>query len=694
MTHAKFPLWPTVDGKCTCSDDCDRAGKHPRVAWASFEGAVAEGEPYGIATGRRSGFFAVDIDIKRVDGETNLARLGELTESYEVTTPSGGAHVYYSLPDFPVPTCTDFPCEGVDIRGEGGFVVGPGSMGKNGQPYTVAQEGPINDAPRWLLDILRAKAHERLQLPEKAVGYEPVTGEDLALAMAKGERFLRDTEPCVSGQGGNDRLWRTCLRLTKGLRLPEDAALALLGPYNSRCLPPWDEATLSRNVQRAARESKVAPGDVADGCRWDGPKAAPVPVTDDRQRPDPNHRYTIDVYANSGGSEKTIPIEIREASAVLTNLRDEWRGVWQWDEFAERIIAINPPFRLDAETKGFTDDDALKVQLWFGVCKTRISKDMTADAIRNAARARPFHPVKDYLARLPRATTRHLESFEKFFGRDDAQSGDFVRKWLIAAVARVYSPGCQVDTVLTLCGARGGEKKSTFFHTLFAPWYRTDLPDISDARKIGQALCAHWCVEMGELDTLKRSEKEALKEFLVRRVDKYDPKYSRGEIHAPRQCVIGGTTNDIEFLDSLDSAVRRRFWPIEVMCRLDIDWLTEHRDEIFAEARDAYLAGEKWWYEEESALDEAKESYVMTSSIEDMLRTYLDSPGALRSLDRKNVTAIYHLITGVTQNKQPITKSQEIELSAALRRTKGLHKSRNNSNRVWLVDDHLKLVKK
>lgn len=139
-----FPLYPVVDGKCTCRHGatCTTAGKHPSVPWARLKkGEQVDGPKgcsYGIATGERSGIIVVDTDMKEtMNGEASLALLGGLPSTFTVATPTGGFHRYYKWPGFRVRNSASELGPGIDIRGDGGFVVAPYSKHRNGGTYTV-----------------------------------------------------------------------------------------------------------------------------------------------------------------------------------------------------------------------------------------------------------------------------------------------------------------------------------------------------------------------------------------------------------------------------------------------------------------------------------------------------------------------------------------------------------------------------
>lgn len=104
---------------------------------------------YGLLTGK--GFIVVDVDIKNGKDGRNWEWYEELPTTYTVRTPSGGFHFYYALPqDFTASTNHMFTPIGVEIQGDGAYVVGVGSTG-------YSKEGDIKDvvlAPSWLLELV------------------------------------------------------------------------------------------------------------------------------------------------------------------------------------------------------------------------------------------------------------------------------------------------------------------------------------------------------------------------------------------------------------------------------------------------------------------------------------------------------------------------------------------------------------
>ena len=93
-----------------------------------------------LLTGARSsGICIVDIDLK-AGGLENFERYeeerGRAERVLTVRSPTGGLHLYFR-PPYPWRTVTDRPVPGVDLRGEGGVVMTPGSQHPRGGHYRI-----------------------------------------------------------------------------------------------------------------------------------------------------------------------------------------------------------------------------------------------------------------------------------------------------------------------------------------------------------------------------------------------------------------------------------------------------------------------------------------------------------------------------------------------------------------------------
>lgn len=132
------------------------------------------GSNWGIASGSTSGIFVVDTDS--FEGWAWFM-MHDAPSTYSVKTGSDNPyayHYYFRIPEgMKVKTSAGVLAPGVDIRGEGGMVVAPGSRHPTGSLYTVQDESPVADAPAWLLDLVVDQSAPRL--PVATDDIEPLT---------------------------------------------------------------------------------------------------------------------------------------------------------------------------------------------------------------------------------------------------------------------------------------------------------------------------------------------------------------------------------------------------------------------------------------------------------------------------------------------------------------------------------------
>jgi hypothetical protein len=198
-----------------------RGEKNPAVAWAPYQQRRATdaelrswfstGEMgIGIITGAISNIFVVDFDGE--EGAATHARLApQLGLAPASLTGGGGMHLLFRHPGRRVPTRTAL-APGMDIRGDGGFIVAPPSLHASGRPYAWDVDAhpddiPIVDAPSDFVAAICADA------PPGPGGVAPVTrapgplGLDMGLVTDGRETYMRNTVLAVA-RGLYDRLGR------------------------------------------------------------------------------------------------------------------------------------------------------------------------------------------------------------------------------------------------------------------------------------------------------------------------------------------------------------------------------------------------------------------------------------------------------------------------------------------------------
>ncbi len=333
-----FPLFGIVDGRCACGrENCPLIGKHPASLWRDVEYGSPVGRPEpGAGCAIRTGAHPKGSDVFVVDLDGPEAALlfdgmGPCPETYAVESPrvGGGWHLYFRHPGFPVKSSSGRLGPHIDIRGEGGIIVAPGSPHKSGGTYAVCDDAPIADAPEWLLAWLQSVATSA----DVQVHLGDVTGpEDLTRHRGLYAEYLRIDAPArgpaLRGRG-DQTLFEVVQRGAYDLRLPVADVLELVREhYDPRCDPPWADDLEERVIHKAndAKENSTRPRAVPlpSGCfpgvdlqpddrsvppssalgitwgQWDKPIEPPVYLLEDLI---PEHKV-VTFYA-AGGSVKS-----------------------------------------------------------------------------------------------------------------------------------------------------------------------------------------------------------------------------------------------------------------------------------------------------------------------------------------------------------------------------------------------------
>jgi predicted P-loop ATPase len=298
------------------------------------------------------------------------------------------------------------------------------------------------------------------------------------------------------------------------------------------------------------------------------------------------------------------PNAIADFRNVMIVLRNEpgFATAFAFDEMQQAVIVRAPPpicgdAQPGAACPRFADEeDVSRLQEWMQMVMPKVGRETIHWALEDFARENPVHPLR-LMLRTREIGVRQpvLENWlcPALGVPNDAYHREVGRRFAIAMVARIMEPGCQCDYMLVLEGPQG-EMKSQFCRALAGPEYFSDhVPDLrGDQVRMSMHFRGKWLVEFSDLAAFRGAEVELLKATITRRVEIYTPKYGRKERHEPRQCLFIGTTNVDDWIK--DETGGRRFWPVKVV-QVDLDWLAEYRDQLLAEAVEAYDAGEPWW---------------------------------------------------------------------------------------------------
>ena len=133
----------------------------------------------GIRTGAASGVDVLDVDPKNGGLATAQALRDQgkpLPTRSVAKTRSDGYHLYVKHNPL-IRTGTNRLGPGIDFRGDGGYVVAPGSV-VDGKVYRMIRKAPFPEVPAWLLDRIRAEEEIRSQPASKPVLLRPQPDED------------------------------------------------------------------------------------------------------------------------------------------------------------------------------------------------------------------------------------------------------------------------------------------------------------------------------------------------------------------------------------------------------------------------------------------------------------------------------------------------------------------------------------
>ena len=211
---------------------------------------------------------------------------------------------------------------------------------------------------------------------------------------------------------------------------------------------------------------------------------------------------------------------------AITALREApaWFGVLAYDEFSrETVIKAAPPWDIKlapwSERAWSSHDDLLATE-WLQREGIAVNTQTTAQAVEAVARDRSFNPVIDYLAAFITTAGRGRQmAFELSRRRQTAYNETVGKAMLIAAVARIFDPGCKVDTVPIFEGAQGA-RKSTAVKALFDPWFSDELADLG-SKDAAMQTRGVWGIEVSELDAMSRMEVSRIKAFITRTTDRF-----------------------------------------------------------------------------------------------------------------------------------------------------------------------------
>jgi len=198
-----------------------------------------------------SGIIVIDLDSAKAIEK--WLTLGPCPQTYTVTTPRG-MHLYFEHPGFRVPNSQSELAEGIDVRGDGGIIVAPGSPHASGGTYKVTVDVLPAPAPAWLLDWFRSRPAPTEVQP---AGNDVTDSTERAYRRELFAEACRTMPPSIQGQGGDRALYNLVQYGAHDLELPHaDVFEIVREDFDPRCDPPWGDE-LDERVAHQWREART-----------------------------------------------------------------------------------------------------------------------------------------------------------------------------------------------------------------------------------------------------------------------------------------------------------------------------------------------------------------------------------------------------------------------------------------------------
>lgn len=232
---------------------------------------------YGVCPGDH--FAIIDLDIGEdkngIKSFTDLECDEDLSdwitnETFTVTSPSGGKHLYVSVSNA-VGNAHNFPPKtGIDVRGAAGYVVGPYceldvKLQENdyGGKYEIETDCDIKSAPEWISSRLKKQGEKDI------LRDTPIMDVDLPTNIGIAQDYLDRTLPAIEGENGNDRTFKVVCQV-RDYGISIDTCIELImqkDGWNERCDPPWnflELAAVADNAYRYGQNRTGSKGSIID----------------------------------------------------------------------------------------------------------------------------------------------------------------------------------------------------------------------------------------------------------------------------------------------------------------------------------------------------------------------------------------------------------------------------------------------
>lgn len=540
---------------------------------------------FGVPTGPDNGFWVLDLD-KHKEGFT-FPRESELPFTLSQTTKSGGVHYFFKWDDDRPIRNKAGVMTGVDVRGDGGYVVTCPSTGYMFTKKRVNFKNDILEAPDWLYDMLSGTVVKS--------SVEAIVPLDEVKEVLD---FLDPTDEEFESRDG----WQSMLRSVYSATGGSEEGKQLFLDWSNRHGGPWNKP-VETEVERDWGSYKVG---VDNGTTW----GTAMHFAVKKGMIVPNKPVVSDTASLQQKDDAILHKNKKNGRLINTSnnlnqiLKCEYvmgkanplHNTFVFDEFAQEAVIFNElPWTRNRSGTSVRDTDSEELSYYlsekYGL---EYGDKRLMTAILTVSKRQSQHPVRNFLSGLEWDGKKRLENWlTKWCGvKDNMYTRAVAKKVLVAAVKRVFEPGCKFDNLMVLEGPQGC-RKSTLLKVLGKNWYSAphiNLNSLAEGKADAITNCfGSWIIEMEEMASVCQADEKVMKKFLSTAEDTLTLKYDRLKSTFKRQFVMVGTINlkgDGRYLRDITGG--RRIWPINVgktkRRPIDIEKFEKEVNQLWAEA--------------------------------------------------------------------------------------------------------------
>lgn len=293
-----------------------------------------------------------------------------------------------------------------------------------------------------------------------------------------------------------------------------------------------------------------------------------------------------------------------------------------YDGFRDEITVA--PDGVDLAWRPMTDADAVAIRMQLEAVGFKSApKELTRDACVLVAAENNYDSAQLWLDSLRWDGTNRCETFLRdFMGCEDTPYTRAVSLYMWSALAgRVLQPGVKADMVPIYEGDQGLRKSSAIEALAPAPEFFVEIDFDKKEEDTVRTLRGALVGEIAELSGLHTRQIEWIKKFVVRKTEKWVPKFKEFSTTFARRLLFIGTTNRTDIL--ADETGHRRWLPLHIT-KADVPGITAARDQLWAEGAALFRQHGVIWQQAEELAVEHHDNYTLEDTWESAVAAWLN----------------------------------------------------------------------